>query len=61
MLHGFGKLLTMTRRLTLRIDRLTDLTPDELTGVVGADGTIVSVLICITDMLTVCDGARCAG
>jgi hypothetical protein len=23
--------------------------------------TIISVLICITDMLTVCDASRCAG
>ena len=52
------------RKLTLKIDRLTELTPEDLAGVVGAQDTtknIVSVVICITDMLTVCDAQRCAG
>lgn len=50
----------MTRRLTLKIDRLTELTPDELAYVAGAQQKIISELICITDMLTVCDAQRCA-
>jgi hypothetical protein len=49
----------MTRKLTLKLDRLTILTPDELDNVAGA-GTPVSVIICITDLLTVCDAQRCA-
>jgi hypothetical protein len=48
------------RKLTLKIDRLTELTSDELTAVAGAQQKIVSELICITDMLTVCDAQRCA-
>jgi hypothetical protein len=51
----------MTRKLTLKLDRLTILTPDELLDVAGAQGTPVSVIICITDLLTVCDAQRCAG
>lgn len=51
----------MTRKLTLKIDRLAELTPDELAQVAGGQVTILSVLICVTDMLTVCDAQRCAG
>jgi hypothetical protein len=49
----------VTRKLTLKIDRLAELTPDELAYVAGAQ-KIVSELICITDLLTVCDAQRCA-
>jgi hypothetical protein len=49
----------MTRTLTLKIDRLTELTPDELASVAGGQ-EILSRVICITDMLTVCDAQRCA-
>ncbi len=49
----------MTRKLTLKVDRLSELTPDELAEVVGAQA-ILSVVICLTDMLTVCDPHRCA-
>ena len=51
----------MTRKVTLKIDRLGELTSDELTQVAGAQGTIWTELICLTDMLTVCDAQRCAG
>jgi hypothetical protein len=50
----------VTRALTLKIDRLSELTPDDLARAVGAQ-QIVSRIICITDMLTVCDAERCAG
>ena len=51
----------MTRTLTLKIDRLAELTPDELAEVAGAVGTPFSQVVCITDMLTICDAQRCAG
>ena len=50
----------MTRALTLKIDRLSELTPDDLARAVGGQ-EILSRVVCITDMLTVCDAARCAG
>ncbi len=53
--------LHVTRTLTLKIDRLAELTPDELARVAGAYDAIWSQVICITDMLTVCDAQRCAG
>jgi hypothetical protein len=49
----------VTRKLILKTDRLTELTTDELAAVVGAQ-QILSRVVCITDMLTVCDAERCA-
>ena len=49
----------MTRTLMLKIDRLTELTTDDLARVAGAQ-EILSRVICLTDMLTVCDAHRCA-
>lgn len=49
----------MARTLTLKADRLTELTTDELADVVGA-AEILSKVICLTDMITVCDAHRCA-
>lgn len=49
----------MTRALTLKIDRLSELTPDDLARAVGAQ-QIVSRVVCITDLITVCDAQRCA-
>ena len=49
----------MIRTLSLKVDRLSELTQDELAEVVGAQG-ILSVLVCVTDQLTICDAERCA-